>query len=65
MITADFWYQTKNLGTQLHGHLECIDIDDAMEAVQKMMDWCSFCGFIFKRCDINDISSIKEGSDED
>ena len=54
MITADFTYETKT-GLLLHGHIEGLDFEDAMDAVVKVIDWCEERGFKMKRCDINDV----------
>lgn len=65
MITADFTYVTKTIGTKFKGQIECRDFDEAMEAAEKIADWCSTCGFRLLRCDINEILSIEEESDEE
>ena len=64
MITADFTYETKTVGTKFTGRIECRDFDEAIEADTKIADWCSTCGFRLVRCDINEILSIEENIDE-
>ena len=54
MIIAEFTYETKG-ESLLHGTVECLDFDDAMEALEKMIDWCDTQGFKMRRCDIKDI----------
>ena len=64
MITADFTYVTKTVGTKFSGRIECRDFDEAMEASVKIADWCSACGFRLLKCDINEVLSIEEEPDE-
>lgn len=61
MITVDFYFETK-IGTELTGHLECVDFDDAMDIASKFAEWCDCSGYRLRRCDINDIK--KEDIDE-
>ena len=54
MIKVEFTYTTK-IGTELKGSLECLDFDEAMEALTKLIDWCDIDGFRMRKCDILDI----------
>ena len=57
MVKINYTYETQT-GTEFHANVECLGFDDAMEAAEKVIDWCEICGYRMRRIDVYDIKEV-------